>query len=651
MSGIHNKLSAGGVIVTLGIIFGDIGTSPLYVLKAVIGDRAITPDLVFGGLSLVFWTLTLQTTFKYIWLTLQADNHGEGGIFSLYTLVRRYKRWLYFPAFVGAGALLADGIITPPISVTSAIEGLELVVPHIPVIPIVVAIIFCIFAFQRFGTKIVGGAFGPIMLLWFTMLAVLGVSQIAQFPGIIKAVSPHYALQFLINYPGAFWILGAVFLATTGAEALYSDLGHCGRKNVRVSWAFVKIALFLNYMGQGAWLLTRDSVYLDGLNPFYEIMPQWFLLTGIIVATCATIIASQALISGSFTLISEAVSLNFWPRVTIKYPTDVRGQLYVPSINWLMCIGCIGVVLYFRESSNMEAIYGFNITLAMLMTTMLMTYYLRYVKRYSVFTVTCILSVFLAVELSFFVANIVKLKEAWMFLVIVAGIIATMYIWYRARKILNKLVEFVPLIEHLPALVDLSTDHSISKYATHLIYLTSANHPRQIERRIIYSIFSRNPKRADIYWLVHIDRTSEPYTMEYTVDEMVNDKIIRIDFRLGFRVEPRINLLFRKVVEEMVANKELDITSRYESLSKYNLAADFRFVILERFLSVENEFSLKDGFILNTYFFLRRLAQTDDKAYGLDTSDISIEKIPLVISPATSVPPNARCALTGFSFG
>ncbi|HTF05287.1 MAG TPA: KUP/HAK/KT family potassium transporter, partial [Bacteroidia bacterium] len=421
------------------------------------------------------------------------------------------------------------------------------------------------------------------------------------------------------------------------AEALYSDLGHCGRKNVRVSWVFVKIALLLNYCGQGAWLLNRETAHLDGLNPFYEIMPQWFLIPGIVVATAATIIASQALISGSFTMISEAVSLNFWPRVTIKYPTDVRGQLYVPSINWLMCMGCIGVVLYFRESSNMEAIYGFNITLAMLMTTLLMMYYLRYVKKYTVVLVAAILTVFLTVEISFFVANIIKLKEAWMFLFIVSGIILTMYVWYRARKILNKLVEFVPIIEHLPALVDLSKDQTIAKYATHLIYLTSADNPRQIERRTIYSIFSRNPKRADIYWLIHIDRTNEPYTMEYTVDEMVNDKIIRIDFRLGFRVEPRVNLLFRKVVEEMVANKELDITSRYESLSKYNLAADFRFVILERFLSVENEFSVKDSFILNSYFMLRNLAQSDSKAFGLDTSDISIEKIPLVISPATSV--------------
>jgi KUP system potassium uptake protein len=634
---IHKKLSAAGVLVTLGIIFGDIGTSPLYVLKAIVGERAISQQLIFGGLSCVFWTLTLQTTFKYIWLTLQADNHGEGGIFSLYTLVRRYKKWLYFPAFVGAGALLADGIITPPISVASAIEGLRLVVPDIPVIPIVIIIITGIFAFQRFGTKIVGAAFGPIMLVWFSMLAILGLRQIVLFPSVIKALNPYYAIDFLTHYPGGFWLLGAVFLATTGAEALYSDLGHCGRKNVRVSWLFVKVTLILNYLGQGAWLLNGNKMFLNGLNPFYEIMPQWFLVAGIVIATAATIIASQALISGSFTLISEAVSLNFWPRVTIKFPTEVRGQLYVPSINWLLWAGCIGVVLYFKESSNMEAVYGFNITIAMLMTTTLMAHYLKNVRKFPVWLVSLILLVFLSVEISFFVANIIKLKEAWMFLLIVFGIISTMYVWYRARKVLNKLVEFVSIMDHIPVLTDLSNDKSISKYASHLIYLTSANNFGQIEKRILYSIFSRNPKRADIYWLIHVDRMNEPYTMEYTVDEIVNDKVIRIDFKIGFRVQPRVNVLFRKVVEEMVANKELDITSRYESLAKYNLAADFRFVILERFLSVENEFSLRNRFILNSYFFLRNFAQSDSKAFGLDTSDVTIEKIPLVISPVTNI--------------
>ncbi|OFY65622.1 MAG: potassium transporter Kup [Bacteroidetes bacterium RIFCSPLOWO2_02_FULL_36_8] len=635
---IHKKITGAGVLITLGIIFGDIGTSPLYVLKAIMGEREISELLVYGGLSCVFWTLTIQTTFKYISLTLQADNHGEGGIFSLYALVKKHHKWLYFPAFVGAGTMLADGIITPPISVTSAIEGLKIISPDIPVIPIVIFILIILFAFQQFGTKIVGAAFGPIMLLWFSMLFVLGIRQVFFVPEILKAINPVYAYELLKNYPAGFWLLGSVFLATTGAEALYSDLGHCGRKNIRISWMFVKAALIANYFGQGAWMLSSGKTHLLGANPFYEIMPLWFLWIGIGIATVATFIASQALITGSFTLISEAVSLNFWPRVLIKYPTNIKGQLYIPSINWFLFAGCVGAVLFFQESARMEAAYGFNISIAMMMTTFLMTYYLLYVKKFPTWIVVVILIVFVSVESCFFVANLLKIKQAWAFLLIVFAIIFTMYVWYRGRKILNKLVVFLNINEHLPTLVDLSHDNTISKYASNLIYLTSANNPRQIERRIIYSIINRNPKRADIYWFIHVDRTNEPYTMEYSVDPMFDKKVFRINFRLGFRIQPRVNLLFRKVIEEMVAKKELDISSPYKSLSKYKLPSDFKFVILERFLSIENEFSLKEGFILNSYFLLRRIGLPDTKTFGLDTSDVTIEKIPLIISPVTTMP-------------
>lgn len=633
----HQKVTAAGVLVALGIIFGDIGTSPLYVLKAIVGDRPITEQLIFGGLSCVFWTLTLQTTLKYIIITLQADNHGEGGIFSLYALIRKSGKRLYFPAFVGAGALLGDGIITPPISVSSAIEGLELITPHIPVVPIVMVIITLLFAFQRFGTKIVGRAFGPIMFIWFTMLAFLGIVQIGFFPAILKACNPLYAIDLLIYYPHAIWLLGAVFLATTGAEALYSDLGHCGRNNIRAAWVLVKISLLLNYFGQGAWLISLKRPLLGDLIPFYEIMPRWFLLLGIIIATVATIIASQALISGSFTLISEAVALNFWPRVAIKFPTDVRGQIYIPSINWLLWAGCIGTVAFFKTSEKMQAAYGFAISIAMLMTTLLIAYYLRHIKKMPRWKVVSILIIFVSIESTFFIANVVKLKEAWMFLLIVLAIIFIMFIWYQARKITNRFLVFVPLKEQFATLVELSNDKSISKFATHLIYLTKANRRHDIEQRIIYSIFSRNPKRADVYWFVHIDRTDDPHTMEYTVEELVNDKVIRVDFRLGFRVQPKVNLLFRKVVEELVANKELLVTSRYESLKKFNLAADFKFVILERFLSTENELTVKNGFVLNTYFAIKQFAQRDTKAFGLDTSDVVIENIPLVVSPASNI--------------
>lgn len=637
MSSLHKKLSAAGVLVTLGIVFGDIGTSPLYVMKAIIGDSEITEQLVLGGLSCVFWTLTLQTTFKYILLTLQADNHGEGGIFSLYALVRRYSKWLYFPAFVGAGTMLSDGIITPPISISAAIEGLTIYQPNIPVVPIVLFIITLLFIYQRFGTKIVGSSFGPLMIVWFSMIAVLGVAQIIHLPSVFKALNPYYAVDLLVNYPKGYWLLGAVFLATTGAEALYSDLGHCGRKNIQVAWIFVKVALLLNYFGQGAWLLSRGDKYLAGLNPFYEIMPHWFLLVGIAIATAAAVIASQALISGSYTLISEAVSLNFWPRVTIKFPTVVKGQLFIPSVNWILYVGCVATVLYFGESSNMEAAYGFSITIAMFMTTLLMTYFLLYIKKFPVWLVVLILMVFVTVEGSFFIANMAKIKQRWMFLIFEFGIIFTMYVWFRARKITNRFIEFISLDDYTQKLIGLSNDQSIPKYASHLIYLTKANFRHEIEQRIMYSIFSRNPKRADIYWFVHIDRTDEPYTMEYTVEELVNDKVIRVDFRLGFRIQPRVNVFFRKVVEELVASKELDITSRYESLGRYKLQADFKFVILETFLSVENEFAAKEGLILNTYFSIKHLAQPDTRAFGLDTSDVVIEKIPIVISPATNI--------------
>jgi len=631
------KLTAAGMLVTLGIIFGDIGTSPLYVMRSIVGDRPITEELIYGGLSCVFWTLTLQTTFKYVILTLQADNHGEGGVFSLYTLVRRLGKKLYLPAMIGAGTMIADGIITPPISVTSAIEGLESVSPGIHVLPIVLVILTLLFFFQQFGTKIVGSSFGPIMLVWFTMLTILGVREIIILPEVLKALSPHYAIDLLTRYPKGFWLLGAVFLATTGAEALYADLGHCGRKNIRATWIFVKTALVLNYFGQGAWLLTRNKPKLDGLNPFYEMMPHWFLIIGILIATGATIIASQALISGTFTLINEALSLNFWPRITVKYPTDIRGQIYIPSLNWILLAGCLATVLYFKESSNMEAAYGFSITIAMLMTSFLMSYYLRYIKKYALWVVVLILLIFSISEFSFFLANVAKIKQRWMFLIFEFAIIFTMYVWYRARKVINRFESFLSLKEQIPLLKDLSADASIPKFASNLIYLTKANNRDEVEDKVIYSIFSRQPKRADTYWFIHIDRTDEPYTLEYSVDELEDDKVIRVELRMGFRVQARVSVLFRKVVEEMVANHELNLNSRYPSLKKYHLASDFRFVIMEKFLSYENEFHLADGFILQSYFALKYFAQSDAKAFGLDTSDTRIEKIPLVINPVSDL--------------
>jgi KUP system potassium uptake protein len=630
----HSKITAAGLLVTLGIIYGDIGTSPLYVMKAIVGANPISKDLVLGGVSCIFWTLTIQTTIKYVILTLRADNKGEGGIFSLYALVRKTKvKWLVFPAIIGGAALLADGIITPSISVTSAIEGLTIKYPDIPIIPIAITIIFGLFFIQQFGTKFVGKFFGPIMLLWFGMLGVLGIKEITHNFGVLAALNPYYAIKLLTVYPGGFWILGAVFLCTTGAEALYSDLGHCGKKNIRITWVFVKSCLALNYFGQSAWLLEREGTHLTD-NPFYAVMPEWFLIPGIIIATLAAIVASQALISGSYTLINEAMRLNFGPRLKIVYPTDLRGQVYIPTVNWVLCLGCIGVVLYFQESGRMEGAYGLSIILAMLMTTTLLSYYL-YLKRYPIAVIILILIVFATVEISFLIANLSKFVHGgYVTLIIAVLLIFTMYIWYEARRIRNRFIEFVKLNPFLNVLDDLSHDESIPKYATNLVYLTSANRKDEIESKIMYSLLQKLPKRADVYWFVHVDVLDEPYTMEYKVHEMVNDKVIHIDFRLGFRVEPRINLMFRQVVEDLVKNGEVDITSRYTSLKEKNIIGDFRFVVIEKFISNENNLTFREKFILDAYDFLKLFSLPEHRAFGLDTSSVAVEKVPLVLKPA-----------------
>ena len=639
----HQKITAASLLVALGIIYGDIGTSPLYVMKAIVGTHQISELLVYGGISCVFWTLTFQTTFKYIILTLSADNHGEGGVFSLYALVKRFgKGKLVIPTILGATTLLADGIITPPISVASAVEGLEAVVPHLPTVPIVIAILSGLFIFQRFGTQKVGSFFGPAMLVWFSMLFVLGFSQIIHHPEILKALNPVYAYRLLTEFPHGFWLLGAVFLCTTGAEALYSDLGHCGRKNIRITWIFVKISLVINYLGQGAWLMRLENQKLEGLNPFYEIMPQWFLITGIIIATFAAIIASQALISGSFTLINEAISLNFWPRVSLKNPTNLKGQIYIPSVNTILWIGCILMILYFKNSAHMEAAYGFSITITMLMTTILLSYYLTFIRKLNKGIIVFILSIFVVIEIAFFAANVVKIKERWMFLFFELFIFMVMYVWYFSRKINNKFLKFIPIKAHTNQLVELSIDDKISKFATHLIYLSKADKTFEIEEKIINSIFSKKPKRADVYWFLHINRTEEPFTLNYEIHEIIDDRVIKIVINMGFRIQPRVELYFKQIIKNLVEEKLLNLHIRPDGSTKYNDEADFKFVILEKFLSVENEFTFKDGLLLNSYFFLKRISLTDTKAFGLDRSDVIVEELPIVYHPATNIKINRK---------
>jgi len=641
-----NKATLAGLIVALGIIYGDIGTSPLYVMNAIISGKVISEELILGGLSCIIWTLTLQTTVKYVILTLQADNRGEGGIFSLYTLVRRQKKWLVLPAMIGGAALLADGMITPPITVTSAIEGLRQLkaleaISQRQVVYIVIGIISLLFFVQQFGTASIGKMFGPIMLIWFAMLAFLGVVHLSDDFTIFRAFSPHYAVQLLTVYPKGFLILGAVFLCTTGAEALYSDLGHCGKENIRYSWIFVKSALILNYLGQGAWLLSHyNGQVFDTANgnPFYGLMPQWFILAGIIIATVAAVIASQALISGSFTLISEAMRLNLWPRLKINYPTEEKGQLYIPGINLILFMGCTGIVLYFQKSTNMEAAYGLAITLCMIATSILFANYLVS-KRVPSVWIYLYLAVYFTIEFGFLYANVKeKFSHGGYVALIVGGVLfAIMYIWFRSRKIKNRYVEFVRMEHYIPMIQELSNDRTVTKHATHLVYMTSANNPKEIEHKIIYSILNRKPKRADIYWFVHVDTIDDPYTCEYVVDHIIPNDIIRVEFRLGFRIEPKINLMFRKVVEDLVNNKEVNITSRYESLERNNVVGDFQFIVMEKYLSQDNELPIFERIIMKLYFWIKEIGLSEERGFGLDVANVTVEKFPLIVAPVTNV--------------
>lgn len=646
-----NKVTAAGLVIALGIIYGDIGTSPLYVFNAIIGDRVVNEELILGTLSCIIWTLTLQTTIKYVVLVLKADNRGEGGTFALFALVRRRKKWLVIPAMIGGASLLADGIITPPISITSAIEGLK-ELPSLgiedgsnTVVIIVLSILALFFFTQQFGTASIGRLFGPIMFIWFTMLLILGVVHVFDDLEIFKALSPYYAINFLRTYDGGFWLLGAVFLCTTGAEALYSDLGHCGRGNIRMSWIYVKTCLLIHYFGQGAYLLahrpgleiTAEVKKALSINAFYDLMPQWFIIPGVIIATTAAIIASQAMVSGAYTLISEAMRLNLWPKLRIRYPSEAKGQLFIPAINFIMFLGCAGVVLYFRKSSNMEAAYGLAIIVTMLATTILFANYLVLHRAKSVWIYVFLVG-YLSVEIGYLVALMVKFTHGgYITLIIGLLVFLVMYIWYRARKIKNRYVEFVRMEHYIPKIQELSNDKSVPKYATHLVYLTSANNPKEIEHKIIYSILNKKPKRADIYWFVHVDTLDDPYTCEYKVEHIIPNDIIRVDFRLGFRMEPKINLMFRKVVEDLVANKEVNIISRYESLASSNTVGDFQFMVMEKYLSQDNELPFFERVVMKFHFWLKDHSLSEEKGFGLDLANVTVEKFPLIVAPVTNL--------------
>jgi KUP system potassium uptake protein len=631
------KLSLAGLIITLGIVFGDLGTSPLYTMRAIIigGSKNFNELLIYGGLSCIFWTLTLSTTIKYVLITLRADNNGEGGIFALFALIKQKSSWPAILTIIGGAALLADGVLTPSITVTSAVEGLKLINPGIHVVPIVLLILAMLFFIQQFGTNFVGSSFGPIMLIWFSTLGILGFSQLILHPGILAAINPVYAYRFLAHYPGGFILLGAVFLCTTGAEALYADLGHCGRKNIQAAWIFVKVTLLLNYFGQGAWLMMHieTGAYV---NPFFEMMPRWFLIPGVILATSAAIIASQAIISGSFTLISEAVSLNFWPKIRILHPTYVRGQVYLPTINWFLWIATSLVVLFFGVSTNMNAAYGLAITITEIMTTFLLSFYL-FQKGLNHRLVLTLFMTYLTIEGSFLIANLHKFTSGgWLTFILAFLYSLIMVSWYFGRKIKNRYITFADLDKYLDLFKDLSRDESVPRLATNLVYIIRANRHDQVESKVIYSIFQKQPKRADTYWLLHVDRVNEPNTFKYNVTQIIPDILIRVDFHIGFKVEPKINLYFREVLEDLQNSGEIKLQSSYESLKMHDFEGDFKFILIDRIMSRDFNLSNWENFILSLNSVVRKVSITDLRTLSLDTTNTIIEKVPITIDQPLS---------------
>lgn len=637
-----SKLTAIGVLVSLGIVFGDIGTSPLYVMTAIVNARTAGATMPFnqyieGALSCIIWTLTLQTTLKYVIIALRADNRGEGGILALFSLVKHLKkRWLYIIAIVGASALIADGVITPSLTVMASIEGLKLIpsLSHIGVGTIdmiTCGILLVVFTVQQFGTNFIGRFFGPVMVIWFLVIGIFGAMHLTENLEILKAFNPYYAYRLIVESPSAIVIMGAVFLCTTGAEALYSDLGHCGAKNIRASWLFVKIMLILNYLGQGSWLLAHYELEkIQHVNPFFGIMPESLVLPGVILATMAAIIASQALITGSFTIFSEAMSLNFWPNQKIDYPSGVKGQMYIPKINWGLLFFCIVVVWHFKESSKMDAAYGLSITVTMLMTTFLLTFWLLK-KRVNKGFILAFMIVYFGIELGFFGANVIKFFDGGWITVVLGGFIGVcMYAWYNGRLIKNKFVKFIKMDKYVPIIKDMKLDETIPKYATNLAFLSRAKYEDEIEAKIIYSILRKQPKRADHYFILNIVNQESPYTFQYAVDEIMPGTIYRINFLLGFKIDRRINDYFDMVLKDLMDEGIIPSRSSHPSLRAYNIPPDLKYVIIDNTYINDKLLTIKEKIILNTYNFVKYIGSDDFKAWGVSPHNVIVESTPLL---------------------
>ncbi len=639
----------GMFLVTIGIVYGDIGTSPLYVMKSIVegngGINQINEQFIIGSLSLVIWTITLLTTIKYVLIAMKADNHGEGGIFSLYALVKDFGKWLILPAMLGGAALLADGVLTPAVTVTTAVEGLRSIESmnrflgsgQWKVVAITLLIITLLFSVQHAGTSRIGKAFGPVMLLWFSFLGVTGLVHVLELPVVLKAFNPIYAVQILLSPYNklGFMILGSVFLATTGAEALYSDMGHVGRENVYFSWPFVKLCLIANYMGQGAWIIRNQAntalLALEDMNPFFLMLPGLLRPFAVVLSAAAAIIASQALITGSYTLVSEAIRLDLLPHLEIRYPADTKGQLYIGVVNTVLWIGCSAIVLYFRSGARIEAAYGLAITVTMLMTTLLISVYLRKCRHRTLLSFVVLL-VFGMIEAVFFISSLSKFTHGGYVTVIVTLLLLIlMIIWYRGTQLEKKYSTRLPIREHIPSLKALHEDTEIPLLAHNLVYLEGGADPEVMDRDILYSILDKDSKRAQAYWFVSVNVLNDPDTMNYQLETYDTDFIYRIRLNLGFRCSQRINVYLRQIVQDLQARGELPRQDKKYSIYGGSTVGTFKFCIIHKNVNTKTELSSLDEFILNAKYSIRKAAGSKVKWYGLDTSSLILEYVPLIV--------------------
>ncbi len=635
MSFSTKKASAAGVLITIGIVFGDIGTSPLYVFQAITGQGSdFSYDLIMGGLSSVIWTLILLATTKYIYFALNADNKGEGGIFALFALLKsRRIKWVIIPALIGCATLLADGFITPAISISSAVEGINNINPDFPVIPVVVGIIVLLFSVQQFGTSAIGKAFGPVMLVWFAFLGYLGFINIAKNPEVLAAFNPYYAYNLIVNVDGGFWVLGAVFLCTTGAEALYSDLGHCGKGNIRISWGFMSTLLVINYLGQSA-LCLQDGFHLQANQTvFYAMVPPDLLYFAIGIATAATIIASQALITGVFTLMNEAIKLDLWTNLKVKYPSEHQGQIYIPFINWFLMGGCLLVIAIFQKSAAMEATYGLAITIDMVMTSILLCYLmiLRYKKFRPFFLL--IFAIFLIIEAIFLMSNLGKIVHGgWFTLVLAITFFSILFLYFKAKLLRKNITAYVPMSKVKPLLIAVKADDKLHYEASNLVYPTRSTHPEKLDSTVFFSLFNKRPRKAGVYWFLHLDIISDPWGVHYTVSEVIDQTCYYVRLQLGFKEEHRVEYMMRKIQSKMVEKGELTGDSVFDSVCGQLDEVDFKFIVLNSRVATNNQLTTFETLCVKVYRFVKSTGLKPAEDFGLDKTNVVVEYIPISVA-------------------